>query len=564
VTPGSDHNVALYSVSIDGADLDEATSARLREVKVQSYLRLPDMCTLAVVYPKAIPGEDQPIDSHPFDIGKQLEVKLGAADALTTTTLFKGQIVSLEMNFGAGGVELLCRGFDRSHVLIRSRHAQTFQNMTSSDIVEKVVQAAGFTADCDSSGDPHDFMQQDNETDWDFIWRLAERVGFEFVVEDTQAHFRKPVADDPVELEWPTTLRSFAPRVTATQQVSKVTLSVQDPKSKQAINSTQASPNQIAQIGVDRGSIASAFDEASVHIASEPVKTQAEADAVTQALLDKLANGYIAAEGLCDGDPKIKAGVAVQVTGIGTKYSGTYRVAAATHVLRGGSTYETKFANSPAHTLLGSVGADRGSQVAGFGSQLVLGVVTNNQDPDQMGRVRVKYPALGTDEVEGTWARVASVSAGNARGLIMLPQAGEEVLVGFEHDDTTRPYVLGSLFNGTDAPGDDLYQSQDGSFALLSDQKIVATSKDEMKLTATKQLTVTGQDKIEVDGSADIALTAQQNIKLEASQQDISIKSDMGNVTIEGMQSVTIKCGPSSIQIGPSGVTVSGPMISLG
>ena len=79
-------------------------------------------------------------------------------------------------------------------------------------------------------------MQQDNETDWDFIWRLAERVGFEFVVEDKIAHFRKPKGDDPIELEWPTTLRAFSPRVTATQQVQKVTLAAQDPKTKQAIS----------------------------------------------------------------------------------------------------------------------------------------------------------------------------------------------------------------------------------------------------------------------------------------------------------------------------------------
>ena len=100
----SDHNVALYSILVDGTEIDEQLSKVIREVKVQSYLRLPDMCTFAAVYQKGRPGEDQPIDSHPFDIGKQLEVRLGAADALTTTTLFKGQIVSLELNFGAGGV----------------------------------------------------------------------------------------------------------------------------------------------------------------------------------------------------------------------------------------------------------------------------------------------------------------------------------------------------------------------------------------------------------------------------------------------------------------------------
>jgi uncharacterized protein involved in type VI secretion and phage assembly len=152
--------------------------------------------------------------------------------------------------------------------------------------------------------------------------------------------------------------------------------------------------------------------------------------------------------------------------------------------------------------------------------------------------------------------RIATVSAGNARGLLMLPVVGEEVLVGFEHDDTTRPYVLGSLFNGVDVPGDDLTQGQDGSFAVLSDQKIVAIAKDDMKLTTNTSLTISAQQNI--------SETAQQAYTLETQQGDISIQADMGNVTIQGQQSVTISCGGSSIQIGPSGVTVSGPMISLG
>ncbi len=550
----SDRNVALYSILVDGSEVETELGRRIREVKVLNYLRLPDMCTFSVVYQKGKEGEDEPIDGHPFDIGKQLEVKLGARDQLTTTTLFKGQIVSLEMNFGAGGVELLVRGFDRSHVLIRSRKVRTFQNQTSSDIVEKIVKEAGFDAECDASGDPHEFMQQDNETDWDFIWRLAERVGFEFVVSDQKAQFRKQAADDPVALQWPQTLRSFSPRVTATQQVQEVTLSVLDPKTKQTLQSTASSPNQIAQIGVDRSTIAQAFDGGEVHIATEPVKSQSEGDALAQALLDKLANGYIAAEGVTDGNPSIRAGAAVQVSGLGHKYSGTYRVAAATHVLRGGATYETHFANSPSHTLLGSVGGDRsnGGGAPAFGSQLVLGLVTNNSDPENLGRVRVQYPALSQD-AEGAWARVVTPSAGNQRGLLMLPVVGEEVLVGFENDDTTRPYVLGSLFNGSDTPGDDLLQGEDGSFAVLSDHKIVATSQEDMKLTSKGALTI--------DVTNDVTITGSQGVTVKG--QTVSVKAD-SDLSIEGTTSVTIKCGASQIQVTPSGVTVSGPMISLG
>ena len=515
------------------------------------------MCTLSIVYPKGKEGEDQPIDSHPFDIGTSLEVKLSAREQLTTTSLFKGQVVSQEVNFGAGGVELLVRGYDRSHALIRARKVRTFQNQTSSDIVNKVLGEAGFSANCDSTGDPHEFMAQDNETDWDFIWRLAERVGFEFVVQDTNAYFRKPSADNPVELQWPETLRSFSPRVTATQQAQQVTLAAFDPKTKQPINATASSPDQVARIGVERSAVASAFDGADIHVATEPVTSQGEGQALAQALLDKLANGYIAAEGVSDGNPSIRAGTSVQVSGVGQKFSGLYRVAAATHILRGGATYETHFANSPAHTLLGSVGGDRASGSSGpnFGAQLVIGLVTNNTDPDDMGRVRVQFPSLGPD-AESAWAPIASVSAGDARGLMMLPVVGEEVLVGFEHGDTRRPYVLGSLFNGTEKPGDDLTQNKDGSFALLSDQKIVATAKDAMNLTTKQSLTVSADQNI--------SETAQQAYTIESQQGDISIKADMGNITIEGTQSVTVKCGGSSIQIGPSGVTVSGPMISLG
>jgi phage protein D/phage baseplate assembly protein gpV len=550
----SQRNVALYSIAVDGAGIDTDLERRIREVKVLNYLRLPDMCTFSVVYQKGREGEDEPIDGHPFDIGKQLEVKLGARDQLTTTTLFKGQIVSLEMNFGSGGVELLVRGFDRSHVLIRSRKVRTFQNQTSSDIVEKIVTEAGFDAECDASGDPHEFMQQDNETDWDFIWRLAERIGFEFVVEDQRAHFRQQTADDPVTLQWPQTLRSFSPRVTATQQVHEVTLSVLDPKTKQALQSTADNPNQIAHIGVDRATVAQAFDGGEMHIATEPVKSQSEGDALAQALLDKLANGYIAAEGVTDGNPSIRAGAAVEVSGLGRRYSGTYRVAAATHVLRGGSTYETRFANSPAHTLLGSVGGDRssGGGAPTFGSQLVLGLVTNNSDPENLGRVRVKYPALSQD-AEGAWARVVTPSAGNQRGLLMLPVVGEEVLIGFEHDDTTRPYVLGSLFNGADIPGDDLLQHEDGSFAVLSDHKIVATSQEDMKLTSNGALTI--------DVANDAAITGGQSVTIKGRSVSVTADSDL---TVEGTTSVTIKCGASQIQVSPSGVTVSGPMISLG
>jgi uncharacterized protein involved in type VI secretion and phage assembly len=550
-TTTPERHVALYSILVDGNQIDEQLANRVREVRILNYLRLPDVCTFTATFAKQTDGTPQPIDQQPFAIGSRLEIRLGAREELTTKTLFKGEIVSLDADFGPGSVELLVRGFDRSHALQRSRRVRTFQNQTDSDIVESIAREAGLDPVTDTSGDPHEFIQQDNETDWDFIWRLAERIGFEFVVEDGVAHFRRQASGaGPVKLEWPDKLWSFSPRVTAIQQVKEVTLAAQDPKTKDAIHASAESPNQIAAIGIDRESVQQAFDGATFHVATEPVESNAEGQAVAQALLDKLANGYIAAEGVCDGDPRIKAGATLDISGVGQKFGGTYRVAAATHVLRGGGTYETRFATTAAHTLLDSIGSN--SAGPRFGAQLVIGVVTNNRDPDDMGRVRVQHPSLGPD-AEGAWARVLSPSAGNARGILMLPVVGEEVLIGFEHDDTTRPYVLGSLFNGVDKPGDDLIQNYDGSFALSSDHKVHIASKEAMTLHTDNDLSFDAQ------GSG--KLTTQDDLAIKG--QKVAVNGDV-EITIEAGTKLTLKCGPSQIQLSSGGVTVSGPMINLG
>ena len=179
----AERHVSLYTILVDGSEIDEDLSRRIREVRIQNHLRLPDTCTLAATFPKAEAGQSEPIDQSPFDIGGSLEIRLGARDELTTSTVFKGEIVTLEPRWRAGGVELAVRAYDHSHVLMRSRKVRTFQNQTSSDIVSKLLTEAGFQAQCDPSGEPHEFVQQNNETDWELIWRLADRSGLELVID---------------------------------------------------------------------------------------------------------------------------------------------------------------------------------------------------------------------------------------------------------------------------------------------------------------------------------------------------------------------------------------------
>ena len=176
--------------------------------------------------------------------------------------------------------------------------------------------------------------------------------------------------------------------------------------------------------------------------------------------------------------------------------------------------------------------------------------------------MRVKYPALG-DDAESPWARVAAPNAGQSRGLMMLPQVGDEVVIGFEHDDVHQPYVLGSLWNGTAKPGDDLTQNQDGSFSLQSDQKIVMHAKDVITIKSDKDLTVETQGKVEQKSQDAMSLKPSGDMTIEGSQ-GVTIKGGT-SISIEGTSNLEIKCGSAKITLTPMGtISISGSQISLG
>src|SRR5690349_1451346 len=131
----AERHVSLYTILVDGSEADAELSKRVREVRIQNYLRLPDLCTVAASFPKGTSDQGEPIDQSPFDIGATLEIRLGAREDLTTAVVFKGEIVTLEPRWRAGGVELLVRAYDHSHVLLRRRNVRPLQDQTSSHIV---------------------------------------------------------------------------------------------------------------------------------------------------------------------------------------------------------------------------------------------------------------------------------------------------------------------------------------------------------------------------------------------------------------------------------------------
>jgi uncharacterized protein involved in type VI secretion and phage assembly len=246
-----------------------------------------------------------------------------------------------------------------------------------------------------------------------------------------------------------------------------------------------------------------------------------------------------------EGNPKVKAGARIRISGMGTRLSGTYDVTSSTHVCSSSTGYQTRFSVR---------GRRRGTLIElAMGAPLAdsrrtgptIGVVTNVKDPDNQGRVKVKFPWLSEDE-ESTWARLISPMAGPGRGFELVPEVDDEVVVVFERGDPNRPMIVGALWNGKDKSplGGDaisgsgavqkrLLQTRVGHKILLDDsdssKAIVITDSagNEVKWDASNS-------KIEVTSKGDLTVHATGTLKLEG--QAIEVKASGGDVTVSGTQ----------------------------
>ena len=191
----------------------------------------------------------------------------------------------------------------------------------------------------------------------------------------------------------------------------------------------------------------------------------------------------------------------------------------------------------------------------------VVAIVTNNEDPDGLGRVNLTLPWL-SDENETGWARICTPMAGAERGIFFLPEVEDEVLVVFEHGDPRRPVVLGGLWNGLDMPPVDSSEGGNNERAIYSRSGLRLRFIDE-----------DGSEKIEISGPNDanqividvaestITITADADIKLLAAQGTVSIEAQ--DVEIKASAGVVIEAGSSLEAKASSDMTLEGSTINL-
>jgi len=518
-------------IKVKGKSVNEKTMDNLESVRVDLSLVLPNMFDI-----KLRDEGFELLDSKTFNVGDEVEISAKEVEATRPTTLMKGEITAIEPEFIAGGMTTFhVSGYDKLHRLYRKKQTKTYLQVTDSQLAQKIAQDCGLKCTADSTSPQYEYIFQDNQTNMEFLQDRARRVGYYAYAKDGQLYFvKQPKNGSRVELEWGQNFNDFQARLTTAEQVSEVNVHGWDPSTKSAILGKKNVPVGVAMPdGKKGGDVAkTAFGKSEDYVTDQPVWTVDEANNLAQSVLNKLAHTFFIAEGTCKGNPKIQAGTEITIKGVGKRFSGKYLISRAEHRYDD-SGYKTHFEISGNHAnTIGYLLANKdGYRQHGNGYGVVVGVVTNLNDPDGLARIKVKYPSLPKSdgaEIESTWARLVTPMAGAERGIEFLPEVNDEVLVAFENGDSNHPYILGSLWNKTDKP-------PEPTANVVKDGKV---QKRIIKSTSGHIITID-----DTEGAEQISIvdkTGKNSINIDSKNNAIGINSE-ADITIEGKANLTLK-----------------------
>ena len=581
----------LYSsvlIKKDGSNLSDSAMEKIRSIRVECALHLPDMMTIVFQDASDLGGTD-PLnlsltDQDILPIGAEVEILMGMRES--PATVFKGEVTAQELELeGEQPPLLIVRGYDKRHRLQRGRITKTFLNVKDSDVVRQIASEASLSATVEETQQVYTYLLQNNQTNWEYLQMLAARNGYETGVDGSTLYFRKPTTDAAPVVEaklWLNVVRLSA-RLTSAGQVQDVSVRGWDPKEKKALvgaGTRSDAPHWVPD------SLRSAINAAPAKfggggkmlITDHPVVSQAEADSVAKTAMSDMAGNSVLVDAELSGDPVLKPGKKIKLSSLGTRFSGEYFLSTVTHKIDHQHRYLTQITagGHRSNTLLELVSANGAAHAEhGLAGSVVIGIVTNNKDTEgKQGRVKVKFPTLG-DHIESNWARIAVPSAGGTRGMYWLPEVNDEVLVAFEHGDVTQPYIIGALWNGVDAPpktadqavgGDGkvnlrILQSRTGHVLTMDDtegkEKVTIITKGghtvEMDDGSSPHILVktNGGHQIKMDDAAKKVtvadLSGSNTIVIETTSNKITVQA-AGDLELSATNNVTIKGLKVSIQ----------------
>ena len=186
---------------------------------------------------------------------------------------------------------------------------------------------------------------------------------------------------------------------------------------------------------------------------------------------------------------------------------------------------------------------------------LTVGIVTNLEDPEGIGRVKVKLTNRSTSDYETDWIRVLTPMSGSGWGMFFLPEVGDEVLVGFCDGDLCKPYVIGSLWSKEKVLPDTITVKENSPY---NDIRMIKTKSGH---------TITFGDK---EGEENIQITTKGGINLQMNDKDnlialsdkdnnnfVKFDINAGKITMSSKSIIELLAGNSKATLDGNGNSLS-------
>lgn len=537
-----DHKKTQLAVKIDGGELASEVIGELRDVRVDLGVRTIGRATLTFSsIGHGLLGQAAALDK---------DVVISSVDP--AMDVFTGTITGIEIDADLDGTNVTLTAQDRAYKLSRNRDVATFVNQRYEEVMMNIAQAAGLQSDIASvTREPLDWLLQ-ADSQLGLIDEIAGRLGFDWAMSGTTLA-AWPVAEGASwgqrerALELTRELQSFSVRQSETGNTNFIVRGW-DPQQKATVSSSVASEPVRSRDGFSppRGTPATV-------LAAHQVSTSVgETELVAKGLA--AGAGRISGRGRAVFVPELRPGGVVRIQGVAGA-NGIYYVREVSHQVDRRSLRTTFVVGDRAPVQL----SDPWQAPAPFSSLrhtgVTVGVVDNLQDPDELGRVRVQLAGL-SDQASSHWARVLSLGGGAQRGLVIMPEINDEVLVAFEEDDVRRPVVIGGLFGSRVRPAGPASVSNGavvsrhlvsgkGHRLELADGPAASKEHIQLVLADGENLLRIGKDKSELkaqqkpltisSGDASISFDGRGNITIKATS--LTLKADQA-LKLEGMQVV--------------------------
>jgi uncharacterized Zn-binding protein involved in type VI secretion len=442
--------------------------------------------------------------------------------------------------------------------------------MTTADIIQVMAAESGIVeSEIIPTSDMNQVLVKPNIDDWSFIQYLARNVGYMAYFSGGVFNFAPPTPAEegpPIVASYnePSIARQlvlgrnlirFNGRVSSTNQAETINVRgwgiygpVEGEGPVETVSAVNIEPN--AEIAATAG--------VPLHIISgSSIKDEDTAENIALSAGDYIAGQAYQMAGIALGDPTIVAGSVVSLSQIGASFDGQYMVSEATHLLNADVGYHVDFILGGRHSsalteLMGS-GAD-GAYLRRQ-SGLVTGIVTSLDDPENLGRVKVKFPWLDPMH-ESDWARVVQMSGSEEAGTILMPNIGSEVLCGFEDGNINFPYVLGTLWN-VDVPPVGIDMAIDPVTGVV--QRVIGSPN--FKVTIDDNPETMGVRINDIEENLLFSLNGTDNmIMIQVLGGEMTISG--GVVTIEGTESLEINAPEITINA-DAALSISAASISI-